>query len=186
MDAFFESPKHGSSGSNSSSNSLANMEQGQQQLSEAGLTEGGVMVVSNADTIQFNTDNSTTITATANSDTTAANVLQLHADELGNTGMASHVKLEMENGQVVVVDQSQIETVILVQADGTNLNYNQQQQVGVSLSDTAGILDHHHLVNHHQLVVNNSSNNMVDSSLINITSNVLGTKWRSKPYVNDV
>lgn len=177
MDAFFESPKHGSSGSNSSSNSLANMEQGQQQqqqqqLNETGLTEGSVMVVSNSDTIQFNTDNSTTAT---NTDTTA-NVLQLHADELGNTGMASHVKLEMENGQVVVVDQSQIETVILVQADGTNLNYSQQQQVGVSLSDTAGILDHHHLVNHHQLVVNNSNNNnsMVDSSLINITSNVLG------------
>lgn len=86
-------------------------------------------------------------------------VVEHHAAQLTElTG--THVKLEMENGQVVVVDQSQLETVVVV--DPSSLNFGnqqqqqQQQQVGVSLSDTAGLLEHQH-----------------DSSLI-ITSNALG------------
>ena len=90
--------------------------------------------------------------------------------ELSNSNMSSHVKLEMDNGQVVVVDSSQLENVTLVQQSAQqnqNMNpfteqsnqFNQQQQQ-VSLTNSNP--------NIHQLVVNSNGtvSNMVDSSLI--------------------
>lgn len=87
----------------------------------------------------------------------------LQLNDLQSTqGIGQQVKIEMENGQVVVVDSSQIENVTLVQqsqqlqhtySEQSN-QFGQQQQVDVSLSN--------------QLVVNSNGTvgNMVDSSLI--------------------
>lgn len=89
--------------------------------------------------------------------------LQLN-DLQNNQSIGQQVKIEMENGQVVVVDSSQIENVTLVQQsqqlqhtyNEQSNQFGQQQQVDVSLSN--------------QLMVNSNGtvSNMVDSSLIGL------------------
>jgi hypothetical protein len=170
MDAFFESPKHGNTNNNSASS-------GQQQQVSSNL-ETSIIHNEHMDTesigatnvliLNNNNNNTNDLTSSNNlielrvnnsNNNNNNDVVEHHAAQLTElTG--THVKLEMENGQVVVVDQSQLETVVVV--DPSSLNFGnqqqqqQQQQVGVSLSDTAGLLEHQH-----------------DSSLI-ITSNALG------------
>jgi len=198
MDAFFESPKHGSN-SNSGAGQQNKLDD---SLSEAlaDNTHPDMQTSQPMDTnIQFSTNTVGDVSTTddlvqhhheqqamgqlANNlilSEQAADLNNLHTNtqvindiiqpQQQVAEMSSHVKLEMENGQVVVVDSSQIENVTLVQQglhtftdqqqlQSTNQFNHQQQQLTIE---------------HHQLVVNSNGSvaTLVDSSsLIGLDSN---------------
>jgi hypothetical protein len=201
MDAFFESPKHGSNsnGSNNPNQSQLNesiVNENSNSLKQETIVMSGEQISANQVVINqpmdhsHNQTNGTLQFAENNSDQSmeinhmASNMILSENNDLGSLqnagdmqqqtqslqlndlhsgeGMGQQVKIEMENGQVVVVDSSQIENVTLVQQSQQlqhNFNeqsnqFGQQQQVGVSLSN--------------QLVVNSNGtvSNMVDSSMI--------------------
>jgi len=134
MDAFFESPKHNLTNTTESNEQQHQQQQDiiveevQQQLHEVVVNRRLDLDqdVHNFETLQVIDSSTTTTTSSSNN--------QQQLTELTNADMSSHVKLEMENGQVVVVDSNQ--TVVLVAAStssssssSNNSDTGQQQQI---------------------------------------------------------